>query len=557
MRSRSFPVWPAIVPVFLLALSDPAAAEITGTVREVSGDTASVEPQGGTPASGDGVEIFFQLAGVDEEVSVASGTVIGAEGGRVKVKIEKATGEVTKDQLARFTPGKGGRAIPESSAPPEPRAAPPLVPSGGGYIGVQLTETPEGTGGVRVFSVEPQGPAAVAGVEPNDLIVAVDSVPVEKAGQLADVTAKLAPGTRHAFLVSRAGKLQKLELSIGERPANFSSVPAIVQAPTQFAPPAPAAKSGAVSSGAGGEAAAAPYVSQGIAQFSGGNIDGAIASYSEGIRVAPSIGLLYLNRANAYLYKPNFQAAIDDVNKALKLGLAKTDDAFVIRGTAKAGLGQYESAIIDCNRALKINPQSALAYNNRANNQLRRGSYKSALGDCSKSIGIDPNSALPYYNRGFAYVNLGNLPAALSDWKKAVSLQSSFGAELNPKIAQLEAQGVSGKQASAPSASGSAGWTDLTNAPQKLIGTWQGGRHRKQYFADGTMVTDPHLVPDPPRVSWRLEGDRLTEYYSGSNITLRIVSIDNRELVTADEQGHTYRAQRIPDAQARKEKANW
>ena len=102
-------------------------------------------------------------------------------------------------------------------------------------------------------------------------------------------------------------------------------------------------------------------------------------------------------------------------------------------------------------------------------------------------------------------------------------------------------------------------WTDLTNAPQKLVGTWQGTRHRKQYFADGTFVTDPHLVPNPPRTQWRVEGDRLTEYYSGagSNITLRILSIDNRELVTTDDQGHTFRAKRISDAQAAREKANW
>jgi ABC-type antimicrobial peptide transport system permease subunit len=46
--------------------------------------------------------------------------------------------------------------------------------------------------------------------------------------------------------------------------------------------------------------------------------------------------------------------------------------------------------------------------------------------------------ALAYYNRGYAHVNLGNSSRALADWKKAVQLQPSFGAELNPKIAQLE-----------------------------------------------------------------------------------------------------------------------
>jgi hypothetical protein len=100
--------------------------------------------------------------------------------------------------------------------------------------------------------------------------------------------------------------------------------------------------------------------------------------------------------------------------------------------------------------------------------------------------------------------------------------------------------------------------TDLVNPAQKIVGTWQGTRHRKQYFADGTMVTDPHLVPNAPRAQWHIEGDRLTETYleAGTSITVRILSITGRELVTADDKGHTYRAKRIPDEQAEREKAN-
>ncbi len=47
------------------------------------------------------------------------------------------------------------------------------------------------------------------------------------------------------------------------------------------------------------------------------------------------------------------------------------DDAYVIRGAAHAGLGQYDAAIADCNRALKINPKHALAYNDRAHDNPR------------------------------------------------------------------------------------------------------------------------------------------------------------------------------------------
>jgi Flp pilus assembly protein TadD len=192
--------------------------------------------------------------------------------------------------------------------------------------------------------------------------------------------------------------------------------------------------------------AVAQYVSKGIAQYSAGDMDGAIASFTAGLQMAPGMAGLYLNRANAYLYKPNFNAAIADANKALELKVANADDAYSIRGTARARLGDYNGAIADCNKAIKLNPNHALAYNNRANNKIRLRDYSGAVSDCNRSIALNPNSGLPYYNRGFALTNLGDQAGALADWLKAVQLQASFGAELNPKIQQLQALGVRPKQ---------------------------------------------------------------------------------------------------------------
>lgn len=442
----------------LLFACSARAAEITGTVKDVNGSVAAVQTSGGTPAVGDTAEFFFKLAGADEEISVATGTVIGQDGGAVKVKIENATGDVAKDQLVRFISGKG---------------APPAA----------------------TLSSAAQLPALAT----------------------PETTAESSP--------------------VGTLPPSvpFPSAPA--SGSTKAAPPNEKSD----------ENIGAPYVNKGIAQYSAGNIDGAIASYTAGIRAAPSVAVLYLNRANAYLYKPNFNAAIADANKALELKVTKTDDAYTIRGTAKAGLGDYDSALADCNRAIKINPSSWLAYNNRANNRIRKRDYKGALGDCNKSISLDSSSALPFYNRGFVYYNLGNASGALSDWKKAVAKQASFGAELNPKIAQLEAQGVQSKQSAPPKPLPSSGpgpgeWTDLTNAAQKMVGTWRIGPHRTRFSSNGTFVADAHLSPDPPRGQWQVQGDRLVQYFPQSNQTLtnQILSISSKTLVIRSADGQTY-----------------
>ena len=330
--------------------------------------------------------------------------------------------------------------------------------------------------------------------------------------------------------------------------------------PREVLPPIPsptaAPKTTAAENAASVDPAAAQYLSQGIAQFKAGNIDGAIASYTSGIRLAPGLATLYFKRAFAYQFKSDFNAVIADANKALELKIDKADEAYDMRGAALTRLGNYRAAIEDCNRALSVNPNYAIAYANRANNEIRLRDLDGALADCNKSIAFNPSSSLPYYTRGYVYAYKGEASKAIADWDKAMQMQPAFRAELEPLVRKLG--GRRQGRATGESIAGSQ-VTDSVNPAQRLVGTWQGGRHRMQYFADGTFVTDPHLVPNPPRGQWRVEGDRLIEYAppSGITIKLNIVSVTDRDLVTRDDEGHTYRSTRIPEEQADREKANW
>lgn len=451
--------WFSVLFLFGIPGLTADAIEISGTVRSATDKYATIVSDSDlVPAPGDKVAIFFKLPGSKTEISVANGHVYEITGPNIMVEIEKATGTVAKDQLARITSPnpkkKETRAAPGRSAP---------------------QPTPTAT-------------------------VIYD-----------DFDVPLTPAPNASPLVATASdSLQK----------------------------------------------AIEHVKKGIAQQSAGDLDGAIASYSKAIQILPADPAAYLNRAGVYLLKANYNGMFADANRALELGTAAPADAYVIRGTGRAGKGDVDGAIADCNKAIKINPQYALAYNNRANNKMQKRDFDGALADCNKSIALDPNWALPYYNRGYAHMNKGKSAKAIADWTKAMQMQPSMRAELEPLVQKLRGTSQSGKNA-VPNAG--AQMTDLVNPSQKLIGTWQGPRHRKQYFADGTFVIDPHLVPNPPRMQWRIEGDRLTEYYpeGPTTITVRIVSMTNRQLITTDDQGHTLPSKRIPDAQARKEKANW
>ena len=89
--------------VLLALVATAVAANPTGVVRAVNGDLVTIENNGDAlPAVGDKAEIFFQLAGTDSEVSVATGRVQESAPGKIIVKIEKTSGTVEADQLARF-----------------------------------------------------------------------------------------------------------------------------------------------------------------------------------------------------------------------------------------------------------------------------------------------------------------------------------------------------------------------------------------------------------------------------------------------------------------------
>jgi serine protease Do len=71
--------------------------------------------------------------------------------------------------------------------------------------------------GVLVETVEPQGPAAKAGMKADDIIVAINSRPVRDGEELVTKVADLPIGSAANFTVDRNGKRLDLHVGIGER----------------------------------------------------------------------------------------------------------------------------------------------------------------------------------------------------------------------------------------------------------------------------------------------------------------------------------------------------
>ena len=103
------------------------------------------------------------------------------------------------------------------------------------------------------------------------------------------------------------------------------------------------------------------------------------------------------------------------------LGVSKYDDA-IMDGASHLNTGKTEKALVDFNRAIKINPKKSAGYLGRANTLNIMGKYAQAIADYNIVIEITPKIANAYINRGSAYSHLGETEKAIADYEKGLAL---------------------------------------------------------------------------------------------------------------------------------------
>ena len=97
-------------------------------------------------------------------------------------------------------------------------------------------------------------------------------------------------------------------------------------------------------------------------------------------------------------------------------------DAYLFRGRANAGLGRLDLAVQDFSKVMRLQPQGAEAYVERAAVRLDQEDYPGVISDCGEALKRDSRIAAAYSLRGRALGHTGSPERALEDLNRAVEL---------------------------------------------------------------------------------------------------------------------------------------
>ncbi len=130
----------------------------------------------------------------------------------------------------------------------------------------------------------------------------------------------------------------------------------------------------------------------------------------------------YYGRGLVYERRGQYDLALEEFNKTLKIKSNYTK-AYVSRAGIYDRQGRYDLAFEDYR---KVNVNLKEAYNNRGIFYEKKGQYDAALSDYREALNIDPQYAEVYGNRGIAYSQKKQYAQALADYDKALSIDPSL-----------------------------------------------------------------------------------------------------------------------------------
>lgn len=101
-------------------------------------------------------------------------------------------------------------------------------------------------------------------------------------------------------------------------------------------------------------------------------------------------------------------------------------EAFYNRALARYANGDLDSALADYDQGIRLKPTDPSALNNRGTLRREKGDLDGALADITTAIHLKPDNPNYYYNRGLTRDDKGDLLGAIADFNQAIHLKPDF-----------------------------------------------------------------------------------------------------------------------------------
>jgi len=131
------------------------------------------------------------------------------------------------------------------------------------------------------------------------------------------------------------------------------------------------------------------------------------------------------NKALAHAKAMEHKQAIEDYDKAIQLN-PNNPVIYNDRGDSHLALNNHENALADYTKAIALNPNYDSAYINRSKCHLKNKNYTKAIADCDNALKLDHRKAEAFFHRGNAYECQNAYDAALYDYNIAIKLDPDF-----------------------------------------------------------------------------------------------------------------------------------
>lgn len=111
----------------------------------------------------------------------------------------------------------GPRRFSAADAPPSGAVAPGAVAAGTGWLGITVDDSLV-PGRLVVVEVAREGPAAAAGIEPQDLLLGINGSPLRTSDEMAAILATISPGVTVKAAVGKGERVEERSLVATKRP---------------------------------------------------------------------------------------------------------------------------------------------------------------------------------------------------------------------------------------------------------------------------------------------------------------------------------------------------